>query len=312
MKIYTDISEFKPCNFAVATVGTFDGLHIGHKKIINRMKAIATENDGETILVTFDPHPRLVVDGYNSEIKFINTQKRKFRLLDKYGIDHLIIIPFTHEFSQTSSTDFIKNYLVNIIGVKKLIVGYDHHFGKGRDGDYQMISQLGKQYGYDVEEVSAEQLNGIPVSSTKIRYALMHGDIWKANTMLGYEYSITGVVVVGNKIGRKIGFPTANIDIEDKFKLVAAGGVYACKAEIDGNIYFGMGNIGTRPTVGINGLVTEIHIFDFDEDIYGKEITIFFIDRIRDEIKFANLDKLKEQLKLDEEKVRRLFNLKVN
>ena len=311
MKIYKNISEFKPSNFAVVTVGTFDGLHIGHKKIINRMKAIATDNKGETILVTFDPHPRLVVDGYTSEIKFINTQKRKFRLLEKYGIDHLIIIPFTRDFSQTTSADFIKNYLVNIIKVKKLIVGYDHHFGKGRDGDYQMISQMGKQYGFDVEEVSAEELNGIPVSSTKIRHALIHGDIWKANTMLGYEYSITGVVVVGNKIGRKIGFPTANIDIEDKFKLVAAGGVYACKADIDGKIHFGMGNIGTRPTVGINGLVTEVHIFDFDKDIYGKEITIFFIDRIRDEVKFASLDKLKEQLKLDEEKVRRLFNLKV-
>lgn len=273
------------------------------------MKSIAEENNGETILVTFDPHPRLIVNGYSSEIKFINTQKRKFCLLEKYGIDHLIVIPFTKDFSQTSSADFIKKYLVNIIGVKKLIVGYDHHFGKGREGNYQMIENMGKNFGFEVEEVSAEEINGNPVSSTKIRLALMDGNIKKANEMLGYDYSITGIVIEGNRIGRKIGFPTANIEIEDKYKLVAAGGVYACKADIDGNVYFGMGNIGTRPTVGINGLVTEVHIFDFDEDIYGKEITIYFIDRIRDEVKFDNLEKLSEQLNTDQIQVRKMFNM---
>lgn len=273
------------------------------------MKAIADENNGETILLTFNPHPRLIINGYSSKIKFINTQKRKFSLLEKYGIDHLIIIPFTKAFSQTSSSDFIKNYLVDIIGVKKLIIGYDHHFGKGREGNYQMMEGLGREFGFEVEEVSAVEIGGNPVSSTKIRQALMQGNISKANNMLGYEYSITGIVIKGNRIGRKIGFPTANIEIEDKYKLVAAGGVYACKAEIDGKVYFGMGNIGTRPTVGINGLVTEIHIFNFDRDIYGKEITIFFIDRIRDEVKFDNLEKLSEQLHSDRELVRKIFGL---
>jgi len=309
LKIYQNIKDFLRASFAVVTVGTFDGLHLGHQKIIRRMIELAKENNGETILVTFDPHPRLVVNSNSKEIKFINTQKRKFELLDKLGIDHLIIIPFTKEFAKTSSENFIKDYLIEHIGVKKLIVGYDHHFGRNREGNYQKLHQLGKKYGFDVEEISAQYINeDIAVSSTKIRNALMDGDAQLANKMLGYEYSITGIVVEGNKIGRTIGFPTANIEIEDKYKLIAAGGVYACKVLIDGEIFMGMGNIGTRPTVGINGLVTEVHIFDFDKDIYDEEITIYFLDRIRDEQKFNNLEELKSQLEHDRIQVKGLLN----
>jgi len=309
LKIYQNIKDFLRSSFAVVTVGTFDGLHLGHQKIIRRMIELAKENNGETILVTFDPHPRLVVNSNSKEIKFINTQKRKFELLDKLGIDHLIIIPFTKEFAKTSSENFIKDYLIEHIGVKKLIVGYDHHFGRNREGNYQKLHQLGKKYGFDVEEISAQYINAdIAVSSTKIRNALMDGDAQLANKMLGYEYSITGIVVEGNKIGRTIGFPTANIEIEDKYKLIAAGGVYACKVLIDGEIFMGMGNIGTRPTVGINGLVTEVHIFDFDKDIYDEEITIYFLDRIRDEQKFNNLEELKSQLEHDRIQVKGLLN----
>jgi riboflavin kinase/FMN adenylyltransferase len=275
----------------VVTVGTFDGLHLGHQKIIRRMTELAKENNGETILVTFDPHPRLV----------------KFDLLSKLGIDHLIIVPFTKKFAQTTSEDFIINYLVKNIGTKKLIVGYDHHFGRNREGNYQKLHQLGKKYRFDVEEITAQYIDDKAVSSTKIRKALMDGNVKLANKMLGYEYSITGVVVEGNKIGRSIGFPTANIEIEDKYKLIAARGVYACKVDVNGKIYHGMGNIGTRPTVGINGLVTEVHIFDFDKDIYGEEITIFFIDRIRDEKKFENLGELKKQLNKDRKTVSELL-----
>jgi len=291
----------------VVTVGTFDGLHLGHQKIIRRMTELAKENSGESILVTFDPHPRLVVNSNSHEIKFINTIKRKFDLLNKLGIDHLIIIPFTKEFAQTSSEDFIINYLVKNIGTKKLIVGYDHHFGRDREGNYQKLHQLGENYGFDVEEISAQYIDDIAVSSTKIRKALMDGDIKLANKMLGYNYSITGIVVEGNKIGRSIGFPTANIEIEDKYKLIAAGGVYACKVDVNGKIYHGMGNIGTRPTIGINGLVTEVHIFDFDKEIYGQEITIYFVDRIRDEKKFSGLEELKSQLENDRIYVKSLF-----
>jgi riboflavin kinase/FMN adenylyltransferase len=308
LKIYQNIKDFPKSSYAVVTVGTFDGLHLGHQKIIRRMKELAKENHGETILVTFDPHPRLVVNKNAIEIKFINTQKRKFDLLDTLGIDRLIIIPFTQEFAKTSSEDFIKDYLVDRIGVKKLIVGYDHHFGRNREGNYQQLYQLGEIYGFDVEEISAQYIDDhLAVSSTKIRNALMDGNVNLANKMLGYEYSITGIVVEGNKIGRTIGFPTANIEIEDKYKLIAAGGVYACKVNIEGKIYLGMGNIGTRPTVGINGLVTEVHVFDFDKDIYGQVITIYFLDRIRDERKFNNLDELKSQLEHDRIQVKDLL-----
>ncbi len=303
MKTHRDIGTFAKPGFAVVTVGTFDGLHIGHQKIIHRMKEIAAAQGGETVLVTFDPHPRLVLNNNKGELKFINTLQRKYDLLDSFGIDHMIIIPFTKEFAQTSSTDFTRDFLVEKIGVKKLIVGYDHHFGRNREGNYEKLIALGRELGFEVEEIPAQIVDGLPVSSTKIRKALAAGNVRLANKMLGYTYSITGVVIPGNRIGRKIGFPTANIDVGDEYKLIAAGGVYYCQVDHGGRTYHGMGNIGTRPTVGINGLVTEVHMFDFDSDIYGDEITIHFIDRIRDEQKFENLDLLREQLVRDREAI---------
>ena len=303
MKTYTDIREFSRPSYAVVTVGTFDGLHVGHQKIIRRMKEIADANNGETVLVTFNPHPRLVLNNNKGELKFINTLERKFDLLDSFGIDHMIIIPFTKEFSRTSSDDFTRDFLVDKVGVKKLIVGYDHHFGRNREGNYEKLIELGDDLGFEVEEIEAQIIDGMAVSSTKIRNALASGDISLANKMLGYTYSISGIVVEGNKIGRKIGFPTANIEVGDEYKLIAAGGVYYCQVDYNGKTYQGMGNIGTRPTVGIDGLVTEVHIFDFDRDIYGEEITIHFIDRIRDEQKFGNLELLKQQLISDRQTI---------
>jgi riboflavin kinase/FMN adenylyltransferase len=308
LKIYTDISDFEGSNYAVVTVGTFDGLHVGHQQIINRMKEIAARKNGDTILVTFDPHPRQVLNNNPEPLKFISTHERKQKLLEKFGIDNKIIIPFTREFAATPSEVFIKEYLVDKLNVKKLIVGYDHHFGKNREGNYSQLKKLGEQYGFEVEEVPAQYVDEIAVSSTKIRKALCNGDVSQANSMLGYNYSISGKVVVGNKIGRKIGFPTANIKISDEYKLICAGGVYACLVNFDGKVYKGMGNIGTRPTVGINGLVTEVHIFNFDKDIYNQEITISFIDRIRDEKKFEDLDALKKQLVKDKEVVLNLLS----
>lgn len=289
------------------TVGTFDGIHLGHQQIIRRMGEIARENGGESILVTFDPHPRQVLNNVKGELKFINTHKRKMHLLDSFGIDQMIIIPFTLEFAKTSSEDFIRSFLVEKIGVKKLIVGYDHHFGRNREGNYEKLKGLGSQWGFEVEEITAQYVDDVAVSSTKIRHALAAGKVTEANKMLGYPYSITGIVIEGNKIGRSIGFPTANIEVQDAFKLIAAGGVYYCRIELEGKTYQGMGNIGTRPTVGINGLVTEVHIFDFNRNIYGKEITIFFLDRIRDEKKFNNLEQLAEQLKKDEKTIRSMM-----
>lgn len=203
----------------------------------------------------------------------------------------------------------MKDYIVDRIGAKKLIVGYDHHFGKNREGSYSQLRGLGEKHGFDVEEIAAQFVKDQAVSSTKIRKALAEGNVTLANRMLGYEYSITGVVANGNKLGRTIGFKTANIDVEDHFKLIAAGGVYACRVEIDGQLYNGMGNIGNRPTVGSDKVITEVHIFDFDRDIYGKEVTLFFIDRIRDERKFADLNELKQQLLVDEQRVRELLKI---
>jgi len=307
LKIYNTLSDFKGSDYAVVTVGTFDGLHIGHQRIISRMKEIALKNNGDTILVTFNPHPRLVLNSNKIELKFISTQKRKIELLDRFGIDHMIVIPFTKEFASTSSEDFIKEYLVDKLKAKILIVGYDHHFGRNREGNYEKLERLGKDYGFEVEEIPAQFVDGIAVSSTKIRNSLKEGDVETANKMLGYEYSITGKVIAGNKIGRKIGFPTANIDVGDEYKLIAAGGVYACRVELEGQIHYGMGNIGTRPTIGKHDFTTEVHIFDFDRELYGKEITIFFLERIRDEHKFDNMEQLKFQLQKDKDAVMKIL-----
>jgi riboflavin kinase/FMN adenylyltransferase len=271
------------------------------------MTEIAKANDSETTVVTFDPHPRLVLEPDNKELKFILTTKRKFDLLRQLGIDNVIIIRFTLEFSRTSSDDFTREYLVKKLNVKKLIVGYDHHFGRNREGDYEQLARLGESLGFEVNEIPAQYIDGVAVSSTKIRNALIEGNVKLANRMLGYEYSITGKVIEGNKLGREIGFPTANIEVDDKYKLMAAGGVYACRVEVFGKMYLGMGNIGTRPTIGRHEFTTEVHIFDFDQDIYGKEITMYFVDRIRDEQKFEGLGKLKEQLEKDRERIKKLL-----
>ena len=307
MKIFNNIKDFIKINNPVVTVGTFDGVHTGHQKILNRMKEAAKTINGETVLVTFYPHPRLVLHSDSKNLKFINTQEKKVKLLEKFGLDNLIIIPFTLEFAKTSSADFVKNILVDVIQTRKLIVGYDHHFGKNRLGDFSILYDLGRKYGFDVERVQAQNVNNINVSSTKIRNALKEGKIKTANQLLGYDYSITGKVVEGNKIGRKIGFPTANIDLENEYKLIAANGVYACRIEWKGKIYKGMGNIGVRPTVNNSDLTIEVHIFDFNEKIYNETICISFTDRIRDEIKFDNLEKLRQQLVKDREKVQAIL-----
>lgn len=303
MKIYNNIEDFSPLDNPVVTVGTFDGVHIGHQKIFRKMAEDAAAINGTSVVVTFHPHPRLVIHPDSSDLKFINTQERKYDLIEQSGIEHLVVIPFTKEFSRTPSSEFVKNILVDKIGVKKLIIGYDHHFGKDRQGSIMELRGLSKIHHFDVEEVDALEVDGIPASSTKIRNALIQGNIRLANTLLGYEYSITGIVVKGNKIGRKIGFPTANIEMHDHYKLISANGVYACRVDYGGRLYKGMGNIGYRPTVDAGDLTIEVNIFDFDEEIYGETITIYFVDRIRDENKFENLAALRSQLTSDKARV---------
>ncbi len=307
MKIYHGLGEYSRVKNPVVTVGTFDGVHVGHSKIFRKMKEIAAKCGGETVVVTFHPHPRLVIHPDSKDLKFINTLERKYDLIARNGIGHLVIIPFTRAFASTSAETFVNEILVKEIGVCELVVGYDHHFGKNREGSFGELLRIANKLNFNVEQVCEQDVDNIAVSSTKIRNALNKGEIITANKLLGYEYSITGIVVGGNKIGRKIGFPTANIELKDHYKLITANGVYACRIEYDGKIYLGMGNIGYRPTIDHSDLTVEVHIFDVDREIYGESITIYFVDRIRDEVKFRDLDALKEQLVRDKVSVLRIL-----
>ncbi|NCD42556.1 MAG: bifunctional riboflavin kinase/FAD synthetase [Bacteroidia bacterium] len=300
MKFYHTISGFPLLPNAVVTIGVFDGVHHGHRTIIDRMKTIAMETGGETVLVTFNPHPRTVLYEDSKFLKFIHSRSRKADLLARTGIDYLIEIPFTMEFAQMPAKTFIENILVKQIGVKHLVVGHDYHFGKGKEGTYEGLVAMGQEMGFSVERIAPVKIGGIVVSSTQIRKALREGNITKANALLGYEYSILGEVIYGQQLGRTIGFPTANIEVPNKLKLLAANGVYACKILWKNEKHIGMGNIGYRPTVNGDNLTIEVNIFDFNTDIYGDFLTLYFVERIRDEIKFKNLQALKEQLIRDE------------
>jgi riboflavin kinase/FMN adenylyltransferase len=302
VKIYHNIDLFQQGPNPVVTVGTFDGVHLGHQQIFALMKEEAMRCGGETVVVTFYPHPRLVIHPDSKNLKFINTQERKYEIISQNKIDNLIIIPFTREFSNLSAGEFVKRYLIEKIKMHKLIVGYDHHFGKDRLGGFNELKGLGKIHGFELREVPAMIIDSVPISSTKIRNALVEGHIRLANSLLGYYYSISGKVVYGNRIGRTIGFPTANIAQDDEYKLISAVGVYACKVDYHGSIYKGMGNIGYRPTIDVGNLTIEVNIFDFDEEIYGEHIIIYFIERIRDERKFENLSALRDQLIIDRAK----------
>ncbi len=299
MKIYQCIQDFKKVASPIVTIGTFDGVHLGHQAIFAKMKAEAKKTGGETVVITFFPHPRLVLYQDSVNLKFINTREKKIERLRKIGIDHLIIIPFTKKFAQNSSEQFITDYVVKYVHPAKIVIGYDHHFGKNREGNIDLLQRLKSRFHYEVEEVPPYYVDGAPVSSTRIRNLLHDGNVKEANKMLGYEYSITGVVVRGQRLGHTIGYPTANIEIPNEYKLIAANGVYACRVLLDNRMLKGMGNIGVRPTIDHGDLTIEVNIFDFNVDIYDREITIQFVDRLRDEKKFKNLDALKDQLAKD-------------
>lgn len=301
MKIYHDINSFVPVKNAIVTIGTFDGVHLGHQAIFRKMAEDAREINGSTVVITFFPHPRLVLNIDSSNLKFITTQEKKFQIMEKSGIDHVIVIPFTKEFSRTTSEVFIKSYIVDIIKPARIVIGYDHHFGKNRMGDFKLLYELSLKYNFKVERIAAQDIENIAISSTKIRKALEGGDVKKANLLLGYEYTLCGTVIHGNELGRSLGFPTANLAIEDKFKLIGNCGVFACFVTHNGIKYKGMSNIGYRPTVGRDALTTEVHIFDFDKMIYDEEICISFIERLRNEMKFESLDALRQQLFRDKE-----------
>jgi riboflavin kinase/FMN adenylyltransferase len=298
VKIYHSIEEFQKIKNAVVTTGTFDGVHIGHLKIINRLREIANDVKGETVLLTFFPHPRMVLFSDN-DLKLISTKNEKIALLEQAGIDHLIIHPFSREFSRLSSVEFVRDILVNKIGTSRLVIGYNHHFGRNREGGFEHLKEYGPMYGFQVEEICAQDIDEVSVSSTKIRKALDSGQIITAREYLTHDFSLTGIVVKGDHLGHQIGFPTANIKVVDSHKLVPANGVYAVRALIHDKEYKGMLNIGVRPTVDGTEKTIEVHIIGFDEDIYGEELTVLFDDWIRDEKKFDGLDALKAQLEND-------------
>ncbi len=298
MEIYHNINDFKVKN-PVLTVGTFDGVHLGHKKILNRLVREAEKINGEPVVLTLYPHPRKVLDPNFKDLFLLNTLDEKAQLLENAGIKHLIIYPFTKEFASLSSCDFIEKFLYKRLNVKKLIVGYDHRFGKDRQGNIDILRNCADPFNIDVIKVDAFMLNNETVSSTKIRNALFEGNIEKANIYLDYEYFLTGEVISGNKIGRTLGFPTANIDVHHE-KLIPKSGVYAVKVIIEKNEYKGMINIGTRPTVSLSSDSTvEAHVFDFQGNLYSKKIQIIFKKYIREERKFVDKEALKLQLLKD-------------
>lgn len=300
MKIHQGLNAIQPIRNAVVTIGTFDGVHIGHREILQRLKEIALKNNGETVVVTFWPHPRLVLFPDDDSLKLLSTFEEKAEILLNLGIDHLVAIPFTKEFSNLTSEQFTRRVLLEKIGTKRLVIGYDHRFGKNREGSFEHLKANEKEYGFKVEEISKQEIDNIAVSSTKIRKALEIGDVKTANSYLGQHYSLSGKVVEGNRIGRKIGFPTANIEILEKFKLVPADGVYAVKVSIEDRAYQGMLNIGNRPTIGDDKRSIECNIFNFSADIYNSKIKVELIERVRAELKFDNVEQLKQQLEMDQ------------
>jgi len=303
MKIYHNINEFKAVKNAVVTIGTFDGVHLGHRKIIERLKELADECGGETVILTFFPHPRMILHPEDESLKLINTIHEKASLLEQLGIDHLIITPFSRDFSNQSPEAYIRDVLVNTIGTKKIVIGYDHRFGKDRAGNFDDLLKLSTTYGYDVIEIPEQDINDVAVSSTLIRDALLNGAIELANNFLGYPFFITGKVGRGDQIGRTIGYPTANIMIEESYKLIPDDGIFSAKVIVGGVSHKGMAYIGSRPT--INGITRniEVNIFDFDTEIYGEEISMQFFNYVRGDVKFDGLDALKIQLAKDRDDV---------
>lgn len=304
MQVHHGFDNLPTFKNPVVTSGTFDGVHKGHQVILTRLKEAAKVHQGESIVLTFWPHPRYVIQPEKSQdLRLLNTLEEKIQLLNKQKIDHLIVIPFTREFSQQSSLEFIQDIIINKIQTKYLVIGYDHRFGRNREGSFEYLINHPQEFPFEIEEIPRQDVDNIGVSSTKIRKALTTGDVSIANSYLDSLYSLTGKVVLGNQNGRKIGFPTANIQPDDSFKLIPAQGVYAIKIVFDKKEYSGMLNIGMRPTLnGINQSI-EAHIFNFQEDIYHKNLQLLFIAHIRQEQKFEDLEALKQQLQNDKKAV---------
>lgn len=308
MKVYRGLEHDFSIRRPVVTPGTFDGVHIGHRKIIERIQQKAKEINGESVVLTFEPHPRLVLFPEDNQLRLLTTLDEKLHLLEQAGVDHVVVIPFNLEFSRLTATSYVENILVNRLHTQCLVIGYDHQFGRNREGSIEQLQKLAPKFGFEVEEIPPQDIDDIKVSSTKIRNALLAGDIQTANTFLTYPYNFEGVVVKGNQIGRTLGYPTANIQPTDSLKLIPGIGIYAVQIDIQGKLYGGMMSIGKRPTVEDTEQITiEVHVFDWSEDLYGQRIRIFMVAKMRNEEKYNGLEELKQQLILDEKQARELL-----
>lgn len=299
MKVHRDITSLPHFRNAVVTIGTFDGVHLGHCQIIRQLKEEAHRIGGVSVLVTFHPHPRRIIGERPDRLYLLNTTEEKIQLLEEAGIDHLVVIPFTESFARQTAREYIENFLTEKFRPHTLIIGYDHHFGNNRAGDFHLLEEYAARSFFKLIEIPGHLLHEAAISSTRIREALLHGNIEEANELLGYRYFFSGTVVEGNKLGRTIGYPTANVAVPDAEKLIPANGVYAVDVEVAASSYAGMMNIGVRPTVGGTHRVIEVNIFSFEAMIYGEKITVRVKRRLRDEIKFSGIEALVEQLAID-------------
>lgn len=323
MKIYRSLEEFTPLDNAIVTIGTFDGVHIGHQKILKKLVDCAKQTSGETVLLTFFPHPRLIINPSDDSLRLINDIEEKAHQLAACGLDHLIITPFTRDFSNLSAEEYIRNVLVEKLGTKTIIIGYDHHFGKDRKGSIKDLMHFSSIFDFKVEEIAKQDIEDVAVSSTRVREALIKGDIEIANKYLGYAFELTGTVEKGDQIGRQIGFPTANLNVHEAHKLIPAYGIYAAEVDIFPSVpqvvsgdfketnsiqnAIGMCYIGTRPTVdGMNRKI-EVNLLDFNEDLYDRTIRVKFKKFIRSDEWFESLEELQRQIKIDEEQIRAYF-----
>jgi riboflavin kinase/FMN adenylyltransferase len=304
LKVIENYKNFNPSKKTIVTIGTFDGVHVGHQKIVEQL--VAASKTDNSVLLTFFPHPRMVLQKDNS-IKLINTIAERIEILERTGLDYLIVHPFDKDFSRLSALDFVRDVLVGQLNMSQLVIGYDHRFGKNREGNFEQLEEYGHMYDFLVHEIPAQDINAISVSSTKIRKALQEGDIKKATKYLGHSFSISGTVVSGKRLGNTIGFPTANLEIEESYKLIPKKGVYLVRSEIDGVWLNGMMNIGLRPTVQGKFETIETHFFNFDGDLYGKKIQIELLDFLREEQKFDSVEGLKNQLSIDKKKSNELL-----
>ena len=312
MKIIKDLKEIERDEKTVITLGTFDGLHLGHQRIVDLLLRKSKESGRRNFLITFDPHPRKIIPGRN-DVKLLSTLEEKESILEKLGLENLFIVKFTSEFSKQTPEQFVEKYLIDGIGLKEIVIGYDHHFGKGRDGNFKLLQKMGDKYNFTVDVVPEFMIEGETISSTKIRNALLNGDVVKANKMLGRFYSFKGKIVKGDDRGKELGFPTANLSIENEDKLIPAKGIYASECIIDGEKYYGLLSLGSRPTFYTDGeIIPEFYIFDFNKNIYGKSLEVCLVEKIRDEEKFNSVDELIAQMKNDEKKGKEILKKLIN